>query len=52
MKERDPENIVLNIDREWAFADGLHAGEREEPSRQALGPELHAAASSASRAWR
>ena len=29
IEERDPENIVLNIDTEWAFSDGLHAGERE-----------------------
>ena len=39
VEERDPENIVLNIDRDWAFADGLHAGEREA-LEEALGPEL------------
>ena len=39
IEERDPENIVLNIDTEWAFSDGLHAGEREA-LRAALGPEL------------
>ncbi|MEJ2205265.1 MAG: M24 family metallopeptidase [Gemmatimonadota bacterium] len=27
--DRDPDNIVLNIDDTWAFADGLGAGERE-----------------------
>jgi Xaa-Pro aminopeptidase len=27
--DRDPGNIVLNIDADWAFADGLGAGERE-----------------------
>jgi Xaa-Pro aminopeptidase len=27
--DRDPGNIVLNIDDTWAFADGLGAGERE-----------------------
>ncbi|MEK9499948.1 M24 family metallopeptidase [Gemmatimonadota bacterium DH-20] len=27
--DRDPSNIVLNIDDTWAFADGLGAGERE-----------------------
>ena len=27
VEDRDPENIVLNIDSEWAFSDGLHAGE-------------------------
>ena len=27
--DRDPENIVLNIDDKWAFADGLGAGEAE-----------------------
>ncbi len=35
--DRDPANIVLNIDEEWAFADGLGAGEREALER-ALGP--------------
>ncbi|MFC1662215.1 M24 family metallopeptidase [Gemmatimonadota bacterium] len=29
VEERDPQNIVLNINEDWAFADGLHAGERE-----------------------
>lgn len=29
VEDRDPENIVLNIDPVWAFSDGLHAGERE-----------------------
>lgn len=37
VEQRDPENIVLNIDEEHAFADGLHAGEREALER-ALGP--------------
>jgi Xaa-Pro aminopeptidase len=37
VEERDPENIVLNIHEEHAFADGLHAGEREALER-ALGP--------------
>lgn len=27
--DRDPENIVLNIDEHQAFSDGLHSGERE-----------------------
>lgn len=27
--DRDPANIVLNIDDTWAFADGLASGERE-----------------------
>lgn len=35
--DRDPGNIVLNIDETWAFADGLSAGEREALER-ALGP--------------
>ena len=26
VEDRDPENIVLNIDPDWAFSDGLHAG--------------------------
>jgi hypothetical protein len=30
VEDRDPENIVLNIDPVWAFSDGLHAGEAEE----------------------
>jgi len=39
VEERDPENIVLNIDPVWAFSDGLHAGEREA-LEEALGSEL------------
>jgi hypothetical protein len=39
IEERDPRNIALNIDAEWAFADGLHAGEREV-LEEALGPYL------------
>ena len=39
IEERNPENIVLNIDTEWAFSDGLHAGEREA-LQAALGPGL------------
>jgi len=39
VEDRDPENIVLNIDPDWAFSDGLHAGEREA-LEDALGPEL------------
>jgi hypothetical protein len=34
--DRDPRNIVLNIDEHQAFSDGLHAGEREALER-ALG---------------
>jgi len=30
IEDADPDNIVLNIDGVHAFADGLHAGEREE----------------------
>ncbi len=37
VEARDPANIVLNIDEDHAFADGLHAGEREALER-ALGP--------------
>lgn len=37
VEERDPEEIVLNIDEHHAFSDGLHAGEREALER-ALGP--------------
>lgn len=37
--DRDPANIVLNIDDTWAFADGLASGEREALER-ALGDEL------------
>ena len=29
VEDRDPENIVLNIDPVWAFSDGLHSGEAE-----------------------
>jgi Xaa-Pro aminopeptidase len=36
VEDRDPANIVLNIDEDHAFADGLHAGEREALER-ALG---------------
>ncbi|MCA9736307.1 MAG: M24 family metallopeptidase [Gemmatimonadetes bacterium] len=36
VEDRDPRNIVLNIDEHWAFSDGLHAGEREALER-ALG---------------
>lgn len=38
VEDRDPENIVLNIDPVWAFSDGLHAGEAEE-LLEALGDE-------------
>lgn len=41
VEERDPADIVLNIDEHQAFADGLHAGEREALER-ALGPEYMA----------
>ncbi|NNF28751.1 MAG: Xaa-Pro aminopeptidase, partial [Gemmatimonadetes bacterium] len=34
--DRDPENIVVNIDEHHAFSDGLHSGEREALER-ALG---------------
>ena len=37
VEDRDPANIVLNIDEDWAFADGLGSGEREALER-ALGP--------------
>ncbi len=37
VEDRDPANIVLNIDEVQAFSDGLHAGEREAIER-ALGP--------------
>jgi len=37
VEDRDPANIVLNIDEVQAFSDGLHAGEREAMER-ALGP--------------
>jgi peptidase M24-like protein len=36
VEERDPANIVLNIDEHQAFSDGLHSGEREALER-ALG---------------
>ena len=36
--DRNPSNIVLNIDDTWAFSDGLGAGEREALEK-ALGPE-------------
>jgi hypothetical protein len=36
VSDRDPGNIVLNIDEDWAFSDGLGAGEREALER-ALG---------------
>ena len=36
--DRNPGNIVLNIDDTWAFADGLASGEREALEK-ALGPE-------------
>ena len=39
VEDRDPESIVLNIDPDWAFSDGLHAGEREA-LEEALGPQL------------
>jgi peptidase M24-like protein len=29
VEDRDPSNIVLNIDPDWAFSDGLHTGEYE-----------------------
>lgn len=37
IEERDPRNIVLNIDPDHAFADGLHAGERKA-LEAAMGP--------------
>jgi Xaa-Pro aminopeptidase len=39
IEDRDPANIALNIDPDWAFSDGLHAGEREV-LEEALGPYL------------
>lgn len=39
IEDRDPANIALNIDPDWAFSDGLHAGEREV-LEQALGAYL------------
>ena len=41
VEDRDPENIVLNIDPVWAFSDGLHAGEAEA-LLEALGDEYSA----------
>ena len=38
VEDRDPEAIALNIDGDWAFADGLGAGEWEA-LQEALGPE-------------
>lgn len=38
VEDRDPKTIVLNIDEDWAFSDGLHAGEREALER-ALGAD-------------
>jgi hypothetical protein len=38
IEDRDPGNIVLNIDEHQAFADGLHSGEREALER-ALGDD-------------
>ena len=37
IEDRDPASIALNIDLDWAFSDGLHAGEREV-LEEALGP--------------
>jgi Xaa-Pro aminopeptidase len=39
--DRDPGNIVLNIDDTWAFADGLASGEREA-LEEALGEKYTA----------
>ena len=39
VEERVPADIVINVDENQAFSDGLHAGEREALER-ALGPEL------------
>jgi hypothetical protein len=50
VEDRDPSNIVLNIDPVWAFSDGLHAGEREA-LEEALGPYVERV-KSVSRAWR
>lgn len=38
VEDRDPRAIALNIDSDWAFADGLGAGEWEA-LQKALGPE-------------
>jgi Xaa-Pro aminopeptidase len=37
VEDRDPSSIVVNIDEDWAFSDGLGAGEWEAMQR-ALGP--------------
>jgi hypothetical protein len=29
VKEADPENILINTDQNWSWADGLHSGQRE-----------------------
>jgi len=39
VEDRNPENIVLNVDPVWAFSDGLHAGEQQELLK-ALGDEF------------
>jgi Xaa-Pro aminopeptidase len=39
VEDRNPAAIAVNIDEDWAFADGLGAGEWEALQR-ALGPEL------------
>ena len=39
VEDRDPEVIAVNVDEDWAFADGLGAGEWEALQR-ALGPEF------------
>jgi Metallopeptidase family M24 len=41
VEDRDPSNIVINIDEVQAFSDGLHAGEREALER-ALGEKYRA----------
>lgn len=41
VEDRDPGNIVLNIDPVWAFSDGLHAGEAEV-LLEGLGPKYAA----------
>ncbi len=38
VEDRDPKAIAVNIDEDWAFADGMGAGEWEALQR-ALGPE-------------
>ena len=37
VEDRDPANIVVNIDEDWSFSDGMGAGEWEAMQR-ALGP--------------